>query len=46
MRIARFFTREGTSPYDGIEFRTALSEIKNPDGSVVFELDDVEVPVS
>ena len=46
MRIARFFTREGTSPYDGIEFRTALSEIKNPDGSVVFELNDVEVPAS
>ena len=46
MRISRYFTREGTSPYDGIEFRTALSEIKNPNGSVVFELNDVEVPAS
>ena len=45
MRIARLFTQEGASPYDGIEFCTASSEIRNPDGSVVFELHGVEVPV-
>jgi len=44
MRIERRFTTEGKSPYDGIEFRTATSEIRNPDGSVVFHLDGVEVP--
>src|SRR5918999_631833 len=44
MRITRTFTAEGTSPYDGIEFRTACSEIRNPDGSVVFRADDIEVP--
>lgn len=44
MRIARRFTQEGKSPYEGIDFRTTRSEIKNPDGSIVFELDDVEVP--
>ena len=32
MRITRTFTAEGASPYDGIEFRTACSEIRNPDG--------------
>ena len=44
MRITRTFTAEGTSPYDGIAFRTACSEIRNPDGSVVFRADDIEVP--
>ena len=45
MKIARHFTTDGaTSPYDGIEFRTTASEIKNPDGSVVFSHSDIEVP--
>jgi ribonucleoside-diphosphate reductase alpha chain len=45
MRIARRFTTEGKDPYAGIDFRMATSEIRNPDGSVVFHADDVEVPV-
>jgi ribonucleoside-diphosphate reductase alpha chain len=44
MRIERRFTKTGQSPYAGIEFRLAASEIRNPDGSVVFRADDVEVP--
>ena len=44
MKINRHFTVEGKSPYAGIEFRTTYSEIKNPDGSVVFRLDNIEVP--
>ncbi len=44
MRVTRFFTRDGKSPYDGIEFRTTSSEIRNPDGSVVFQLEEMEVP--
>ena len=36
MRIERRYTREGQSPYAGIEFRLTASEIRNPDGSVVF----------
>ncbi|MDH3336180.1 MAG: vitamin B12-dependent ribonucleotide reductase, partial [Rhodospirillaceae bacterium] len=44
MRIKRHFTKKGQSPYANIEFRTATSEIRNPDGSVVFKLDDMEVP--
>jgi ribonucleoside-diphosphate reductase alpha chain len=44
MRIARHFTKPGQSAYAEIEFRKALSEIKNPDGSVVFRLDDIDVP--
>ncbi len=44
MRIERRFTRQGQSAYATIEFRKALSEIKNPDGSVVFRLDNIDVP--
>jgi ribonucleoside-diphosphate reductase alpha chain len=44
MRIERRFTKTGQPPYAGIEFRVATSEIRNPDGSVVFRADDVEVP--
>src|SRR5262245_1086478 len=44
MRIDRRFTKDGQSPYAEIEFRKALSEIKNPDGSVVFRLEDIDVP--
>src|SRR3954469_9983385 len=44
MRIERRFTKDGQSPYADIEFRLTTSEIRNPDGSVVFKADDVEVP--
>ena len=44
MRIGRYFTTANKSPYDGIPFRTVASEIRNPDGSVVFCQSDVEVP--
>ncbi|WP_144620419.1 vitamin B12-dependent ribonucleotide reductase [Agrobacterium cavarae] len=44
MRIERRFTKPGQSPYAEIEFRKAISEIKNPDGSVVFRLADIDVP--
>ena len=46
MRIRRHFTAEGQSPYDGIGFRAAGSEIRNPDGSIVFAQDGIEVPES
>ena len=44
MRIERRYTKEGQSPYADIAFRLTASEIRNPDGSVVFHADDVEVP--
>ena len=46
MRIERHFTKDGQSPYAEIEFRLTTSEIRNPDGSVVFKADDVEVPAA
>src|ERR1700735_1614621 len=44
MRIERRYTKEGQSPYADIAFRVTVSEIRNPDGSVVFHADNVEVP--
>ena len=44
MKIRRQFTVEGRDAYDGIAFRNATSEIRNPDGSVVFSNDRVEAP--
>ncbi len=46
MRIERRYTKADASAYAGIEFRTTRSEIRNPDGSVVFKLDDIEVPAA
>ncbi len=44
MRISRLYTEPGQSPYAAFEFRRASSEIRNPDGSVVFQANDIEVP--
>ncbi len=44
MRIERRFTKAGQSPYADIKFRLTTSEIRNPDGSIVFHADNVEVP--
>src|SRR5580700_124978 len=46
MRIERHYTQPGVSPYDLIPFATTKSEIRNPDGSVVFSLEGVEVPAA
>ena len=44
MKITRKFTEAGKSPYAAIAFRQANSEIRNPDGSVVFKLESFDVP--
>ena len=43
MHIKRRFTTAGEDPYAAVSFRTATSEIRNPDGSVVFQADGIEV---
>lgn len=44
MKIERCFTKDNESPYKNIKFIKTSSQIKNPDGSIVFQLDDLEVP--
>src|SRR6056297_1843092 len=44
MKIERRFTKAGQDAYADLEFVTTSSEIRNPDGTTVFRLDEVEVP--
>ena len=44
MQIERRFTNAGRDPYAAVGFRTVTSEIRNPDGSVVFQAEGIEVP--
>ena len=46
MRIERRYTKPDQSPYAEIAFRTAKSEIRNPDGSIVFSQGGIEVPAA
>src|SRR3972149_3280886 len=46
MQIKRFFTEAGKDPLSTIEFVKRTSEIRNPDGSVVFKMEDVTIPKS
>ncbi|SMH55735.1 vitamin B12-dependent ribonucleotide reductase [Maritimibacter sp. HL-12] len=44
MKIERKFTKAGADAYSELNFTTTTSEIRNPDGTVVFKLENVEVP--
>ncbi len=46
MKIKRQFTTAGKCAYQEINFTSTSSEIRNPDGSIVFQLDNVEVPTN
>jgi ribonucleoside-diphosphate reductase alpha chain len=43
LKVTRKYTSKG-DPYKGIVWEKRTSKIANPDGSVVFEMDDVEIP--
>ncbi|MEM8555310.1 MAG: vitamin B12-dependent ribonucleotide reductase, partial [Pseudomonadota bacterium] len=44
MRIERKFTTDAADAYAQLQFTTTTSEIRNPDGTVVFRLEGLEVP--
>ena len=44
MKIERHFTKPGIDPLDTIEWDRRSSVIREPDGTVVFEMHDIEVP--
>jgi ribonucleoside-diphosphate reductase alpha chain len=46
MNIQRRFTQLGVDPLDTIEWDRRSSVIREPDGTVVFEMHDIEVPKS
>jgi len=46
MKITRKFTVAGKDPYASVEWTRRSSRISNPDGTVVFQMDDAEVPAT
>src|SRR5579864_7803902 len=46
MKIHRRFTAPGVDPLDAIAWERRDSVIREPDGTVVFEMRDIEVPAS
>jgi ribonucleoside-diphosphate reductase alpha chain len=44
MKITRRFTTAGQDPFNTVEYEKRTSRIANPDGSVVFEMNDAEIP--
>jgi ribonucleoside-diphosphate reductase alpha chain len=44
VKVSRRFTVKGKSPYEGIPFSARHSEIRNTNGSLVFEARDIQVP--
>ncbi|MFV0335070.1 MAG: vitamin B12-dependent ribonucleotide reductase [Tropicimonas sp.] len=44
MKIERKFTTAGEDAYAGLAFTTTSSEIRNPDGTIVFSLEDIDIP--
>src|SRR5882672_2006771 len=46
MKINRKFTDAGSDPFSTVSWSKRSSKISNPDGSIVFEMKDAEVPES
>ena len=46
LQVSRVFTTAGENPFDGIEWTRRTSRITNPDGSIVFEMKDAEIPAA
>ena len=46
MKIERKFTGAGQDVYAELDFIRATSEIRNPDGTIVFRQDEIEIPAS
>lgn len=44
LKIPRLFTKAGENVYDTVEWEKRTSLIKNPDGTIVFKMDNVEIP--
>jgi ribonucleoside-diphosphate reductase alpha chain len=44
MKIERHFTAKINNPYDLFTFHSRVSEIKNPDGTIVFQMNNFNVP--
>lgn len=46
LSVRRLFTTPGSDPLEEVTYERRTSRIKNPDGSVVFEMEGAEVPAA
>jgi len=46
LKFSRFFTKDNISPFDMFEFETRTSMIREPSGEIIFEMNEVEVPIT
>ncbi len=44
MKIPKIFTQNAKSPYDLFKYTKRNSVLRNPDGSIVFQMENIEVP--
>ena len=44
MKFERIFSPSNEDSFNHIPFKLASSEIRNPDGTIVFSISDIEVP--
>src|SRR3989339_524234 len=44
LRIKRIFSVDGVNPFDMVEYEKRTSIIREPNGTVVFEMKDIEIP--
>jgi ribonucleoside-diphosphate reductase alpha chain len=44
LKFSRLFSEEGKTPFDMVEYEKRSSVIREPDGTVVFEMKDIEIP--
>ena len=44
LKFNRLNTKDNVSPYDQFEYEYRTSVIKNPNGDIVFEMKNVEIP--
>ena len=46
LKVQRVYTTQGVNPLDEIEYEVRSSRITEPDGTIVFEMDNIEIPKS
>ncbi len=46
LTVQRVFTTPGNDPLEEVTYERRTSRIKNPDGSVVFEMEEAEIPAA
>ncbi|MEK6826363.1 MAG: vitamin B12-dependent ribonucleotide reductase, partial [Nanoarchaeota archaeon] len=46
LKIERKFTRQGINPLEEVEYETKSSKITEPDGTIIFQMDNIEAPKS